>query len=200
MSSKIRPAILILAIGAAAFSLGYVVFPHTEGEAHGHAGSGTVKLDPGAAAPAFVVHDLDGNEVSSEELDGKIVVVDFWATWCGPCLTEIPHYNSLYEDYADQGVEMIGITFQSGSADQVEDWLSRPVRVGSQEFQIDYPIVMGNSDVEASWGPIWGFPMTFLLDSEWKIRKKWIGAVPMKTDQLRVLIDELLANQGQPAN
>lgn len=200
MSSKLRPAILIFAIGAAAFSLGYVVFPHAEGEAHGHGNAGAVKLDPGAAAPGFVVHDFAGNELSSEELEGKIVVVDFWATWCGPCLTEIPHYNSLYDDYAERGVEMIGITFQSGSAEQVQDWVSRPVRVGSQEFKIDYPVVMGNSDVEASWGPIWGFPMTFLLDSEWKIRKKWIGAVPSKTDQLRVLIDELLAEQGQPAN
>jgi len=194
MFNKFRPALLILVIGALAFSLGYVVFPHAEtipGDIHGNAGASAV-LDPAASAPDFVVHALDGTPISSTEYKGKIMVVDFWATWCGPCLTEVPHYNSLHADYAGQDVEMLGITLQSGSAEQVEEWIARPIRLGTMEFNLEYPIVMGNSDIETSWGPIYGFPMTYLVDSNWKIRKKWMGAIPNKTDQLRVLIDQLL--------
>jgi cytochrome c biogenesis protein CcmG/thiol:disulfide interchange protein DsbE len=194
MLSKFRPALLILVIGAVAFSLGYVVFPHSESIPGGNAGAATM-LDPEAKAPPFEVHALDGAAIASEEYAGKIMVVDFWATWCGPCLTEIPHYNSLHADYVDKGVEMLGITLQSGSTEQVQDWVARPIRIGTMEFKLEYPIVMGNSDVETSWGPIYGFPMTYLVDSNWKIRKKWIGAIPNKTDQLRILIDQLLEEQ-----
>jgi thiol-disulfide isomerase/thioredoxin len=194
MLKKFRPALLILVIGALAFSLGYVVFPHAEtvaGDIHGNAGVKSA-LDPAASAADFVVHALDGTAINSTEYKGKIMVVDFWATWCGPCLTEVPHYNSLHADYAGKGVEMLGITLQSGSAEQVQEWIARPIRIGTSEFKIEYPIVMGNADVETSWGPIYGFPMTYLVDSNWKIRKKWMGAVPNKTDQLRLLIDQLL--------
>ncbi|NKB86882.1 MAG: redoxin domain-containing protein [Acidobacteria bacterium] len=200
MLNKFRPALLILAIGAVAFSLGYVVFPHSEdipGDIHGSAAAGNVSLDPSVSAPDFVVQTLDGADVSSDEYEGKIMVVDFWATWCGPCLTEIPHYNELHADYADKGVEMLGVTFQSGSAEQVADWIARPIKIGTMEFKLDYPIVMGNRDIEVSWGPVYGFPMTYLVDSNWKIRKKWMGAIPSKTAQLRVLIDQLLEEQAE---
>jgi len=194
MFNKFRPALLVLVIGALAFSLGYVVFPHSEtiaGDIHGTGGANTV-LDPAVSAPDFVVHALDGTAITSAKYKGKIMVVDFWATWCGPCLTEVPHYNSLHADYAGQEVEMLGITLQSGSAEQVQEWIARPIRIGTLEFNLEYPVVMGNSEIETAWGPIYGFPMTYLVDSDWKIRKKWMGAIPNKTDQLRVLIDQLL--------
>ena len=198
MSKTIRPVILIFAAGALAFSLGYVAFPHSEDEHFPGLGSDLsgLALDPGTTAPPLVVSHLDGSPLASSDLEGKIVVVDFWATWCAPCLTEIPHYNSLHEKYADKGVEMLGITMQSGSQQQVEQWLSQPVRVGTQEFSLDYPVVMGSDDVEAAWGPIYGFPMTYLVDSEWKIRKKWLGAVANKSEQLQYLIDKLIAERG----
>ena len=200
MKNKFRPAILILTIGAIAFALGYVVFPHEDvpGDIH-NGSSGSPALDPAVSAPDFVVHALDGTELSSATYKGQIVVVDLWATWCGPCLTEIPHYNALHEDYKDQGVAMLGITLQSGSAEQVADWVARPIRVGTMEFGLDYPVVMGNDDIEVAWGPVYGFPMTFLVDSNWKIRKKWLGAIPNKTDQIRILVDQLLADQAQQA-
>lgn len=200
MSQKVRPAVLIFAIAALAFSLGYVVIPHDETGHDIYTGLDSLRPDPGATAADFTVTRLDGTEMSSDELKGKIVVVDFWATWCGPCLTEIPAYNALASDYADRGVELIGITLQSGSADQVRDWVSQPIKVGSQEFAIDYPIVMGNEQVEYAWGPIYGFPMTFLVDSDWQIRKRWLGAVPNKSEQLRVLIDQLLEEQATAAD
>lgn len=200
MNKKVRPAILVFAIGALAFSLGYVVF--SEESAHSGAARdySQLRLDPGAPAADFTLTRLDGTEVTRADYEGKIVIVDFWATWCGPCLTEIPAYNALYEDYKDEGVELLGITLQSGSAEQVREWLSRPVRVGTTEVQLDYPVVMGNDDIEMTWGPIYGFPTTYLVDHDWKIRKKWLGAVPDKSEQIRHLIEELLEKRAaEPA-
>lgn len=197
MTDKVRPAVLLFAIAALAFSLGYVVFPHEEGDhdplARDYSG---LELNEGVPAADFAVQRLDGTELSSESLKGQILVVDFWATWCGPCLTEIPSYNALHEDYADRDVQLLGITLQSGSADQVRDWIAQPIKLGAEEFKLTYPVVMGNDDMEYSWGPIYGFPTTYLVDADWKVRKRWIGAVPDKSEQLRILIDRLIEERA----
>lgn len=197
MSKVVRPSVLIFAVGALAFALGYVAFPHDDAEHFAPADLAGLALDPGTDAAEFTLHELDGTPLESAAFTGKIVVVDMWATWCGPCLTEIPAYNSLYADFRDADVELLGITLQSGTADQVSEWLQRPIRVGTQEFAIEYPVAMGNDALEIAWGPIYGFPMTYLVDHEWKVRKKWLGAVPDKSEQLRVLIQQLIEERAQ---
>lgn len=198
MNTKVRPAVLIFAVGALAFSLGYVAFDHDE-SMHGQAGSGSyadLVPDPGARAAGFTLATLDGETVTEADYEGKIMVLDFWATWCAPCLTEIPAYNALHADYAGEDVEMLGVTFQSGSSEQVREWLSQPVKLGADEVFIEYPIVMGNDEVESTWGPIYGFPLTYLVDHQWRIRKRWIGAIPDKSEQLRHLIDILIEERA----
>jgi thiol-disulfide isomerase/thioredoxin len=141
--------------------------------------------EPSPAAP-LALQRLDGTPVSSSSLRGRVVVLDVWATWCGPCLTEMPRYNQLYDEFRNRGVEVLGVAVQSGSAPAVEQFIS------GDRFQVDYPVAMGTADFEKHFGPLWGLPTTLLIDSDWQVRKRWIGAVPTKHEELRILIDRLL--------
>lgn len=151
----------------------------------GSAIAARLELDPPRATEHFELARLDGTILDSLDLRGKVVVLDVWATWCGPCLVEIPRLNDLYGDYRDQGVEIIGVTVDSGSADDIRS-------VTRQHFPVDYTLTLGNERFEASFGPLTALPETFLLDQNGQIRKTWMGALPGKEQQLRGLIDELL--------
>jgi thiol-disulfide isomerase/thioredoxin len=141
--------------------------------------------------PAFaslVADDLHGDPKSFEDFAGDILVVDFWAVWCAPCITEIPHYNELHADYKDEGVSLVGLTVESGTGEEVLDWMA-----SDPKYRMNYPLVMANDELMEAFGPVFGFPTTLLIDREGTVVKRWIGAAPQKSEQLRELIDEMLA-------
>jgi thiol-disulfide isomerase/thioredoxin len=133
-------------------------------------GSSTGQETSSGKAIDFSLPDLEGNPINFSDFRGKVVIVDFWATWCQPCLIEIPHFIELYNTYSLEGLEIIGIAMQSGSAEDV----SKKV----QELGINYTVVMGNNEVAQKFGGIQGLPTTFVLDKEGKVAKKYPGALP----------------------
>ena len=145
-----------------------------------------VDLNQARDAGHFRLRRLDGTLLDSEQLRGKVVVLDVWASWCGPCLTEIPALDELYAQYRADGVEVIGVTVDSGDAAQIRKLLA-------DHFPVDYTMVVGDADFEEQFGPLWALPETFLIDADWQIRKSWMGAAPAKQAQLRTLIERLLA-------
>lgn len=196
----LRYVFLAVAVTALAISLGYVGTP-IDGASTTAAGVGngtaTSLFDEPAPAAPFDIEELDGTPVSSEDVFDDILLLDFWATWCGPCLVEIPHYNAIHSDYDGCGVRIMGITMQSGAPDRVRDFVSAPIRAANGEHQMEYPIYMGNDAMATAYGPVFGFPTTILVGPERKIRKRWIGALPNKSEQIRVLVDALLEEQGR---
>ena len=141
--------------------------------------------------PVFDLESVDGTRVTSKALEGRVVLVDFWATWCAPCIEEIPQWNELYARYRDKGLVVLGVTIRSG-------WAS-DIKPDAEKFKIAYPVVVGNDDVEKGFGGIWGFPTTFLVNRKGQIYKKFTGTYPQKQAQIETDIQKLLTEKPQEA-
>lgn len=134
--------------------------------------------------PSFTLQAVDGSAFSSRSLAGKVTLIDFWATWCEPCLQEIPQWNTLRGLYRKQGLEVLGITVQSGT--------DAEIRSSVEKLDIKYAIVIGDQDVVKGFGGIMGFPATFLVDRDGRIYKKYLGQYPSKHAQIERDIQQLL--------
>ena len=138
-------------------------------------------------APAFDLESMDGARFSSKALEGKVVLVDFWATWCAPCIAEIPHWNELCGKYRDKGFVVLGVTIRSGWASDIKPDVKR--------LKITYPVVVGDDNLEQGFGGIWGFPTTFLVNRKGQIYKKYTGTYPQKQEQIDTDIQKLLVEK-----
>ena len=136
------------------------------------------------AAPAFELPDLAGGKLGSSQLKGKVVVLDFWATWCGPCIKEIPDYAEFWRKNRGRGVEVVGVVCDSGEPSDIQDFI--------REYKIPYRQLLGDEEVQASFGALQGFPTTFVIDGEGVIRKKLLGSPPGKFEALQKVVDEAL--------
>jgi thiol-disulfide isomerase/thioredoxin len=138
-------------------------------------------------APEFQLKNaIDGDPINSKDFKGKVVVVDFWATWCVPCKTEIPEYNKLREKWKDRGVEFIGVTFES-SVNDTKDFI--------KEFEMKYPVGMGNDLIDVALGGHQGLPTTFVVGKDWKVYRKILGSTKNKIEFIDKDIKELLARE-----
>ena len=118
-------------------------------------------------APAYALVTLDGDTVQSTELEGKVVVVNFWATWCPPCRLEMPTLQRLHERRSGDGVVVLGFTTDVGSDAGVRSFLA--------ERGITYPVGMATAEHRRAFGGIPGVPTTFLIDREGVVRHKVVG-------------------------
>jgi peroxiredoxin len=131
------------------------------------AASGSVRLlKERVEIPAFVATDLDGRQISTASLRGKVVLVNFWATWCPPCRAEIPDLVALQARYKDH-LQIIGISQDSGSLDEVRRFAA--------EHHINYPTVMSTPEIEGLFPGVYALPTTFVIDRDGKLAQKHVG-------------------------
>lgn len=134
------------------------------------------------AAPKWELTRVDGGKLTSEELKGKVVVLDFWATWCPPCRAEIPGYVEMQKQYADQGLVIVGVSLDQAGPKVVKDF--------AKQFKINYPLVMGDQGIVEAFGDIQAIPTTFLIDRDGQIRHRKVGA--MHREEYEPIIKALL--------
>jgi peroxiredoxin len=143
---------------------------------------GTLRAEPLAsgAAPAWSLKDTDGKTVTSDQFKGKVVVLDFWATWCAPCKAEIPGYIALQKKYAADGLAIVGVSMDQDGQLVVRNFMA------SQG--VNYTMVLGaDSNIASDYGDISVIPTTFIIDRDGRIRDRKVGGVPTDEFEKRIL-------------
>jgi thiol-disulfide isomerase/thioredoxin len=134
----------------------------------------------GKIAPGFTLTDLNGNKVSLSSYKGRPVVVDFWATWCGPCKVEIPWFEQLHDQYASQGLEIIGVSADQLDKDDAAKLFTekRDISDFAAKMRMNYPVLIDAESIENSYGGLDALPTTFFIDKNGKIVASTIGLAP----------------------
>jgi len=133
-------------------------------------------------APDFTLRSADGKTYQLSKLQGKVVVVNFWATWCGPCRREIPDFIEVFRKYQGEGLEIVGISLDQGGWNDVTPFL--------KQNKINYPVVLGDDKISEEYGGINAIPTTFIIDKNGYIVDTHVGM--MSKAQLEAKIKQLL--------
>jgi len=183
-------------IAAAAAALGVALFavPFLRGPADRRSADEppptTAAGSPGATCEAkntanfnFTLKDSNGASVRLADYKGKVVLLNFWATWCGPCKVEIPEFVEAYSKYRDKGFVILGVLSEDEPTPKdLHDFMS--------EFKMNYPVLQQHEELEEAFGSLWALPTSFIIDRKGQVCSKHMG--PVSKDALEQEINGLL--------
>jgi peroxiredoxin len=162
-----------LTLGGAALAALVLAWACARQEAnHGTATPSENAGEIGTAAPEFALPAIDGRTVRLSDFKGKVVIVDFWATWCPPCRAEVPDFVRLQAKYRGQGLAVVGLSLDQGGA--------KDVRPFADEYNVNYAMLLASDEIARLYGGVVGIPTTFVLDRNGRIVKKFIGKTDYK--------------------
>ncbi len=118
-------------------------------------------------APNFSLQDSQGRTVRLADYKGKVILLDFWATWCGPCKIEIPWFIEFQRQYKDRGFSVIGVSMDEGGWEVVRPFVD--------EMRMNYPVLIGNDDTTSAYGGVDVLPTTFIIDKQGRIVATHMG-------------------------
>jgi len=136
-------------------------------------------------ATDFLLKDVNGKLVKVSDYKGKVVVLNFWATWCPPCRREIPDFNELQAQYGSQGIQFLGIALDDEGVEKVKSWMTTN--------PVSYPVLIPDNTIVAKYGEMSAIPVTFVIDRQGNIRTSYVGM--RKKEALEGMIKPLLASQ-----
>lgn len=131
-------------------------------------------------APNFTRTDLKHEEIELSRFRGKVVLLNFWASWCGPCLIEIPEFVKWQQEYGGKGLQVVGVSMDDSP---------NAAASAATKLKVDYPVVMGNVRLATAYHGVLGLPVTFLIDRKGNIRGRYEGVqlMQLKAALLRLL-------------
>jgi cytochrome c biogenesis protein CcmG/thiol:disulfide interchange protein DsbE len=147
-------------------------------------GPGAQQIEDPQPVADVTLTTLDGASIDLREQDGKVVLLNFWATWCGPCIKEIPDLNELHADLHDEGLTVVGIANQQGRA-EVEPFMKK--------HPMDYPVVTDSTGaINRELGPVYVLPTTLVVGPDGTVRYKVPGVFPVDDlrDELEAMLEE----------
>jgi peroxiredoxin len=156
--SRVNLKAVVLLLAGAAFLLG---------------GNQSPATDVKKAAPDWQLSDVEGKPVKLSDFKGKVVILDFWATWCPPCRTEIPSFVALQKKYVDKGFTVIGVSLDEQGPSVVKSFMHR--------FGMNYPVVMGDKKIVVDYGGLEAIPTTFVIDRQGNVVTAYQGAMDQAT-------------------
>jgi peroxiredoxin len=142
-------------------------------------------------APEFALKDSNGQTVHLADYKGKVVLLDFWATWCGPCKIEIPWFIEFEQQFKDRGFAVLGVSMDEDGWDAVKPYMD--------DLKINYRIMLGNEQVSDIYGGVESLPTTLLIDRQGKIASVHIGLSQGK-EEFRNDIDRLLGSSSSASS
>jgi peroxiredoxin len=168
---------IIAAVGAFGLALVTIYVPTPWTRTAGGPGTAACPADAKVANLDFTMKDMNGRDVRLADFKGKVILLDFWATWCGPCKYEIPGFVELQEKYGSRGLQVIGVS--------VDDTMDK-LQPFARRYNINYPILqgLGHDDMQEAYGPIWGIPINFIISRDGKICAKHTGLPPSEGEPI----------------
>jgi thiol-disulfide isomerase/thioredoxin len=171
---------LLLIIGTVVVLIGATIYADKATRVSVKAKDGGNILKSGAAGseaePDVTFKNLDGQDVRLDAYKGKVVLVNFWATWCEPCQIEIPWLIEMQQKYSSKGFTILGVDVDDENNKEVSAYVSKEVfNVNGQKLPMNYPILRGNDAVADKFGGLLGYPTSFLISRDGKIVKKVQG-------------------------
>ena len=162
-----RRTILVITVTAFLMSLLFIVIRTSRRSDPAPSAANNRDNSHAEMAPPFELKTLDGHTLNLSDFRGKVVVLNFWATWCAPCRVETPWLVELYRQYQQRGLEIVGISMDDGGTHPVEKFV--------QEMNVNYPVLMGSNSVTDSYGGLRFLPQTFFIDRDGRIERHTMG-------------------------
>ncbi len=136
-----------------------------------------------AKMPDFSKETLDGDILTQDDLSGKVTLVNFWATWCGPCIIETPELVALRNEWEDREFEIIGVSMDEGGLDVVQEFVDR--------FEVPYPILHDLGPLGEDFGGVYALPTTYIVNADGEIQHRIIGQ--FRVDDFKSELEKLLS-------
>ena len=189
LTKKYAAIFLVLFVAAILIMVDhYYEAPMTLADVQLPPGVDTEKSEVGFKAPSFTVRNLKGQRVQLADHKGKVIILNLWATWCGPCRVEMPGMENLYRRYRSQGLEILAVSLDKGSSEKVQTF--------ADEYRLSFPVLMDSEgEVEGRYHTL-TIPTTFVIDKKGMIVAEVEGAKHWESEETFKAVEYLLKAPG----